>query len=101
MIYFRTLSKAVNDYTDKGYTFSFDFSNPAIRSKDWAIVQTHRFEGYSDPSDNAILYVLEHKNGVDKGIIVDAYGAGQNASKSEWLKGVRRDFVAEQGVAEN
>lgn len=98
MIYFQTLSKAVNNYTDKGYTFSFDFSNRAIKPSDWVIVQTHRFEGYSDPSDNTILYVLEHKNGIDKGIIIDAYGAGQNASKSEWLKGVRRVFLNEQGV---
>lgn len=41
------------------------------------IVKTYRFEGISDPGDNAVLYLLEDK---DKNIlyISDAYGTYSN-----------------------
>lgn len=100
MNYFRTLSKAVNYYTDRGYTFSFDFDNTSAGQENWAIVQTHRFEGDSNPSDNAILYALEHKNGKDKGIIVDAYGAACSARKCGWLKRVKRSYPTDLASAE-
>ena len=41
---------------------------------DLTIVKTYRFEGDSDPGDNAVLYILENKEG-KIGYILDAYGA--------------------------
>lgn len=91
-IYFRTLSKAVNYYTEKGYIFPFDLTeHHGCRSK-WTLVQTHRFEGNTDPSDNSILYVLEHKNGLDKGILIDAYGPMHDESINQFLQNVPRQF---------
>jgi hypothetical protein len=41
-----------------------------------------RFEGMSDPDDNAILYAISTKNG-RKGILVDGYGiSGGQVSKT-------------------
>lgn len=44
---------------------------------DLVVLKTYRFEGASDPDDNAILYVIQdqHQN---KGIIIDAYGVDSN-----------------------
>ncbi|HRI58946.1 MAG TPA: hypothetical protein PK228_04470 [Saprospiraceae bacterium] len=91
-LYFRTLSKAVNHYTEQGYTFPFDFSAAPLAADKWVIVAVHRFEGFSDPSDNSVLYVMEHKNGIDKGIVVDAYGAGRNERINRFLQNVPRRF---------
>ncbi|GEM_PF-3061802 len=91
-MYFRTLSKAVNHYTERGYTYSFDFSKQLNESKTWKIVETHRFEGFSDPSDNSILYLLENNNGVDKGMVIDCYGAGRDERISQYLQDVSRNF---------
>ncbi len=44
---------------------------------DLKIIKTYRFEGESDPSDNAILYVLEGKDG-SMGYSLDAYGVYSN-----------------------
>lgn len=83
--YFRTLSKAVNHYTERGYTYPFRFSDKSLSPASWVIVETHRFEGFSDPSDNVILYVLENTNGADKGIIVDIYGARSDERINHFL----------------
>lgn len=91
-MYFRTLCKSVNYYTDLGYTFSFHFSDGHVNPENWVIVDTHRFEGLTDPSDNAILYVLEHKNGQDKGIIIDAYGANGDERIRKFLQKMPRNF---------
>ncbi len=46
------------------------------------IIDFSRFEGQSDPADNAIMYVIETDDGV-KGVLIDAYGtyADENVNK--------------------
>jgi len=43
------------------------------------IAKTFRFEGDSNPDDNAVLYVVEDFLG-NKGMIIDSYGADSNYS---------------------
>lgn len=45
--------------------------------QDLKIVKSYRFEGDSNPDDNAVLYVAEDTSG-NKGIIIDSYGADSN-----------------------
>lgn len=47
--------------------------NQIYMPEDLTIIKTYRFEGDSDPGDNAVLYLLEDKNG-QIGYIMDAYG---------------------------
>ncbi len=91
-MYFRTLSKAVNHYTALGYTYPFDFSSGHAENEKWQIVDLHRFEGFSDPSDNAVLYLLENANGVDKGMVIDCYGAGRDERINQFLQDLSRNF---------
>ncbi len=51
------------------------------------IVNFFRFEGMSDPNDNAILYAIETDNGL-KGTLVDGYGASSDANTDEFIKAV-------------
>lgn len=45
----------------------------------------YRFEGNSDPSDNAILYAIETDDG-RRGMLVDAYGADADIAIGEFVK---------------
>ncbi|AZQ43731.1 phosphoribosylpyrophosphate synthetase [Nonlabens ponticola] len=78
-----TLSQAIEDLQDKGYTIDYDLVEDGLKSKDlkkkWKaeeldVVKFYRFEGMADPGDNTILYVIECNDG-NKGLLVDAYGA--------------------------
>ena len=50
---------------------------------DLKIIRTYRFEGESDPSDSAILYLIEANDGL-VGYSLDAYGAYSNYDDSKY-----------------
>ncbi|WP_346238116.1 hypothetical protein ABDK00_003470 [Niabella insulamsoli] len=60
-----------------------DNLNKVYQPEDLLIFKTFRFEGDSDPADNAVLYVTEDKQG-DIGYIIDAYGTYSNHDGSEF-----------------
>jgi len=49
------------------------------------IVEFHRFEGDSDVSDMAILYVIETSDNC-KGVLIDAFGTYSNTTLGDFLK---------------
>ena len=72
------LSKVVND----GFKEDFKATSGGLRSlstdklytpEQVRVINFFRFEGFSDPDDNAVLYLLETSDGL-KGTLVDAYG---------------------------
>jgi hypothetical protein len=72
------LSKVVND----GFKEDFKATSAGLRSLSTdklyppdqvRVINFFRFEGFSDPDDNAVLYLLETTDGL-KGTLVDAYG---------------------------
>jgi len=78
----QTLSQCMNSLKEKGYSKEFNVSEDKLITKedqksyspkDVQIVDFYRFEGDSNPSDNAILYAIETNDGA-KGVLVDAYG---------------------------
>src|SRR4051812_2109451 len=78
----KSLAELTNKAAKNGYTESFQVKGSMLHSqsteKDYGpeevkIMDFYRFEGESDPADNAILYVLETSDG-HKGSLVDAYG---------------------------
>ena len=58
------------------------------------IIRTYRFEGESNPSDSAVLYLLEHTSG-RTGYIINAYGA-----YSDYEGDVFDDFIRKLPVEE-
>jgi len=78
-----TLSEKINAALKLGYTENFKITERGLTDEvgdkfypanEIHIPNFHRFEGYSDPQDNAILYWIETSDG-RKGILIDAYGA--------------------------
>ena len=51
------------------------------------VVNFFRFEGMSDPDDNAILYVIKADDGT-RGTLIDGYGIYDDAGISEFMKEV-------------
>jgi hypothetical protein len=51
-----------------------------LKPSDYKIVEVHRYEGNSDPGDEAVVYAIESKKG-EKGILVSGFGisAGRRA----------------------
>ncbi|MEO6831575.1 MAG: hypothetical protein ABI378_04710 [Chitinophagaceae bacterium] len=84
------LNKAVlNGYTEQFKVGSRGFHGVGRGSKVYqpeeiCICNFYRFEGESDPGDNAILYVVETSDG-RKGTLVDAYGLYADVQISEFM----------------
>ncbi|MFT4092128.1 MAG: hypothetical protein QM640_00720 [Niabella sp.] len=57
--------------------------NKTYQPEDLLIFKTFRFEGFSDPDDNAALYVTEDKGG-NMGYIIDTYGTYSNHDGTEF-----------------
>ena len=92
----QTLSEASNKALEKGYKESFKVVGKGLTTEtqekfytpeEVKIVNFFRFEGYSDPMDNAILYIIETTDGV-KGTLIDAYGAYADAKLSKFIHDV-------------
>ena len=77
-----TMTGAMNKLQSDGYTENFIASEKGLEApssnkfyipSEVKIVNFYRFEGESDPADNAIVYAIEANDGT-KGMLVDSYG---------------------------
>ena len=80
---YETLSEAINELVQLGYTANFNLKGDAIESKahdisihpdDFEIDEIHRFDGMTDPEDESILYVITSEKHGLKGLLVNAFG---------------------------
>jgi len=92
MIAYDTLSEAVNGLRKRGYVTDFNLSENCLVChgdkfdiNDFEIVELHRFEGNTDPSDEAIVYAIESVKGI-KGILVSGYGISAEGMSAEMAK---------------
>jgi hypothetical protein len=81
--FMNTLTEHLNKAVKDGYTDSLKVTKHGLYSitkdktygpEEVRVIDFFRFEGQSDPADNAIMYVIETTDGA-KGTLVDAYGA--------------------------
>ena len=78
-----TLTQAVNDLQRRGYSHDLQTGGSCLLCKekgvsldpeDFQIDEFHRFEGFTNPEDQSIVYAISsEKHGV-KGVLVNAYG---------------------------
>lgn len=102
----KTLSESVNEAIGKGYTENFQVGTKGLNTGDEqiayapldiAITSFYRFEGYSDPQDNSILYLIKTHDG-KKGTLIDAYGAQADAKISKFIRAVEDIQKKKHGV---
>jgi hypothetical protein len=92
MYTYDTVSAAVNGLKQRGYSMDFNLSenclichNDKFNVEDFEITEFHRFEGNSDPADEAAVYAIESKKG-QKGVLVTGYGTSSEGIGSEMAK---------------
>ena len=95
MIVYDTVTEALAGLKKRGFVLDFNLQENCLVCRgnrfdvnDFEIVETYRFEGNTDPSDEAIVYAIESKNG-EKGVLVNGYGISADAMSSEMVKKLR------------
>lgn len=82
MITYDTVVEAVQGLKQRGYTIDFNLEADRITClvtpvsllpNEFEITEVYRFEGDSDPADEAIVYAIESRNG-QKGVLVNGFG---------------------------
>src|SRR5687767_1866207 len=94
--YMKTLALCLNKVVKEGYTEDFKVTDRGMISlhenRRYSPEQVHvvnyfRFEGFSDPADNSILYVIETDDG-KKGTLIDAYGPYADEKVNKFMQQV-------------
>ncbi|MCD6010613.1 MAG: hypothetical protein K0Q79_475 [Flavipsychrobacter sp.] len=92
-----TLTERVNKAIQNGYVENFKVTKQGLyvertdktyQPADVYIKDFYRFEGESDPADNAIMYVIETWDDL-KGTLIDAYGAYSDANVTKFISEVQ------------
>lgn len=90
--HYATISEAVEQLKKQGYTLDlnlkenqFKVGEQAYAADEFEIVDLYRYEGPSDPADEAIVYALASQSGI-KGILVSGYGTTMDEDSIETLK---------------
>ncbi len=78
-----TLSEVLNNLRSEGYTTDFNLEENCIVCRqnslelspdDFVVDRHYRFEGATDPGDEAIVYAISSEKHGLKGVIVNGYG---------------------------
>src|SRR4051812_38517146 len=96
MPYMKSLATCLQRVVTEGYTEDFKITDEGLETQhkpssykpeEIQIVNFFRFEGESDPDDNAIMYVIETNDGT-KGTLIDEYGVYNDSKVSRFMKDV-------------
>lgn len=89
--HYETVSEAINELKKRGFTMDFNIQENCIacdagtfQADEFEIVDIYRYEGDTDPADEAVVYALTSKNGL-RGILVAGYGASIDAMTANVL----------------
>ena len=90
--HYETVSTAIEELRKQGYTVDFNLEDNALvctegrfNANDFEIDDVYRYEGDSDPGDEAAVYAIRSSNGL-KGILVTGYGASADDTSPEMME---------------
>jgi hypothetical protein len=92
MYAYDTVTAAVSGLKERGFTLDFNLADNCLicqegkfKAEDFEIVEVYRFEGPTDPADEAVVYAIESKKG-HKGILVNGYGPSSDPLSGEMAR---------------
>lgn len=92
MIVYDTVSEALSGLKARGFDLDFNLNENCLVCQDdkfdlndFKIMEVHRFEGSTDPSDEAVVYAIQSENGL-KGVLVNGYGISADAMNADMVK---------------
>lgn len=89
-----TLSEVTNLLRERGYTMDFNLKEDCLECNgnflklfpgDFVIDKVYRFEGTSDPADEAIVYAVSSEKFKMKGVLVNGYGISSDKMTNEMI----------------
>jgi hypothetical protein len=100
MFVYDTVAEAVNGLKQRGYTIDFNLEAGRITCSktplsltpaEFGITEVYRFEGNSDPADEAVVYAIESRHG-QKGVLVNGFGVSADEIGEEMVKKLTISF---------
>ena len=92
MYVYETLTAAINGLKQRGFQLDFNLKENCIicedvefHPEDFEIVEVYRFEGDTDPADEAVVYAIESIKG-QKGILINAFGIYADTMSDRLIK---------------
>jgi hypothetical protein len=94
MYTYDTVTEAVKGLKQRGYTIDFNLEADrllcpktplALKPADFEITEFYRFEGPSDPADEAAVYAIECKGG-QKGVLITGFGISAEGVGEEMIE---------------
>lgn len=90
--HYATITEAISELHRQGYTLDFELKEDKLTAdgkdypaNDFEIADLYRYEGASDPADEATVYALVSKSGL-KGLLISGYGVSSDSASEETLK---------------
>lgn len=94
-ILYTTVLEAIAGLKERGYNVDFNLIHNGIAGASrslpadrFEITEVHRFEGQTDPDDEAVVYAIESVDGL-KGILVNGYGPTSDILSDEMIRKLR------------
>ncbi|MBC5842817.1 MAG: hypothetical protein K2Y30_17120 [Flavobacteriaceae bacterium] len=84
--HYATVSKALDELNEKGFTFDFNLHEEEIlkNPENFEIKYIYRYEGNSNPDDESIVYGIQSKSG-KKGVFVAGFSANSVTEATQIL----------------
>lgn len=94
-LHYGTVTEALTAFRKQGFNIDFNLSGDVIthptgklRAEEFEIVDLYRYEGDTDPADEATVYAIQSQNGL-KGVLVTGYGVSSDTVSDDILKKLR------------
>lgn len=90
-----TLSEVTNFLNDAGYTIDFNLKQNYLECMsnhlkifpgEFIVDKHYRFEGESDPADEAIVFAISCPKHNLKGVLINGYGISSDSISDEMIK---------------
>jgi hypothetical protein len=90
--HYATVTDAIRELKKQGFIVDFNLKENGLEadsvkftSEEFEILDVYRYEGDSDPADEATVYAIESQSGL-KGILVTGYGISSDTVSTQMLK---------------
>lgn len=95
----KTVSEVINDLQKEGYTIDFNLKENCpechgnylrLHPEDFIIDKHYRFEGISDPEDEAVVYAISSLKQNLKGVLVNGYGISSDPLTEDTVRAIKQ-----------
>ncbi len=99
MVTYETITETIDALNKNGFTIDFNLGFDGAQSLQptqstiqqasdkFLIIEVHRFEGNTDPDDEAVVYAIESRDG-GKGIFVNGYGVSSDSTYDGMIRNI-------------